>query len=89
MSMEVLLWICGATVIPLIGWGVHITWSLFEIRSITKELLDMHKRPDDYGFGTDKQTKVIEDNTRAMESLTHYIKWLAVKQGETPPPPLD
>lgn len=80
ISVDTLLWIIGAGMIPVLGWGIHITWILQKTREDTKELTE----------GLPKQTKVIEDNTRAMKSLTHYIQWLGRQQtGIKPPPPLD
>jgi len=38
----------------------------------------------------DRNNKVIEDNTRAMNALTYYIKWLAEQQtGQSPPPHIE
>jgi hypothetical protein len=83
--------------VPGLAWAIHMSWALNKIKDSEKEceekldkLLEMHYNPDNYGFGTDRQTKVIEDNTRAMNSLTYYIKWLAEKQlGEAPPPHIE
>lgn len=64
--------------------------SLCAIRRDTSELLKMHKEPDEYGFGTGAQTKVIEDNTKAFQALTHYLIWFMKETtGKVPPPHLD
>ena len=35
-----------------------------------------------------RTNQLIEDNTRAMHALTHYIRWFIENQsGEQPPPP--
>lgn len=81
-------------IVPSMAWAIHMSWSINKIKEEDNEciekldkLLEMHYNPDSYGFGTTQQTKVIEDNTRAMNALTFYIKWLAEKQlGEVPPP---
>lgn len=64
------------------------------------ELLNMHKNADEFGFGTvglkaaqDKASsrtdRLIEDNTRAMHALTHYIVWFIKEtSGKAPPPPM-
>lgn len=51
-------------------------------------MLQILRSPDAHGLGTARMNKIIEDNTRAMQALTYYIKWLAKKDGANPPPPL-
>ena len=62
------------------------------------EMLKMHKNADQYGFGTvslrAKQehsetimARLIEDNTRAMKALTHYIVWFIKETTDKDPPP--
>ena len=65
-----------------------------------QELINMHKHAVEYGFGTVslraaqeqaslRTDRLIEDNTRAMKALTHYIVWFIKKtSGESPPPPV-
>lgn len=54
------------------------------------KLIHMHENPDDFGFGTKRTNQIIEDNTRAMTALTHYIQWLIKdKSGHDAPPPMD
>jgi len=89
VSVETALWVLGGAVAPLIGWGCWVTIILTRMARESAQLLRMHERPDDFGFGTARTNRIIEDNTRAMTALTHYIKWLAKDQtGDTPPPPL-
>lgn len=76
MTLDTFLWIIGAACLPCVGWGIHITWNILEAKKDIKQLLEIHANPDKYGFGTEKQTRVIEDNTRAMKALTYYIRWL-------------
>ncbi len=46
----------------------------------------MHRSPDEFGFGSGTTNHNIEENTRALKALIHYIKWMAEKQtGEKPP----
>jgi len=99
-ALWVLIWVLGIISVPLLGWGISITFMLRAQREDTKELVKMHRDPDQYGFGTGKTNKelgkshtemmeCVNHNTHAIEALTHYIKWLAEKQiGETPPPPI-
>ncbi len=94
MTLEIFLWIVGVGSVPAVTFAFSVYTSLKSIKKDTDKLLEMHYDPDNYGFGTEQQNKVIEDNTRAIEAcketmnaLTYYIKWLAQKQfGETPPP---
>ena len=94
MEWDTIRWIIefflAVTLLPLVGWGIHVTWTLRKVRDDCNTLLNMHYHADDFGFGTGKTNRIIEDNTRAMKALTHYIRWLGQHQsGETPPPPLD
>lgn len=89
MTPEMVLYIIGVTLIPLLGWGIHIHIKINKISGQSDRLVLMHEQPDEYGFGTYKTNKIIEANTRAMHELTHYIKWLGKEQtGKEPPPPL-
>lgn len=88
MNAETATWVFGVALVPLLGWCIHITWHLQRCRDGVARLLNMHEHPEDYGFGTSRQTKVIEENTRAMRSLEHYIRWSLEKEhGMAPPPP--
>lgn len=84
MTAETALWILGAAVVPLIGWTVFVTIQLGSIKGQVVKLVDMLEHPEKTGFG-----KVVEDNSKAIRALTHYIQWLAKTQtGVTPPPPI-
>jgi len=79
MPTKVATWIFGAALIPVLAWGVHVTWALRSIDEGTDRIL----------VTTNHQTTAIQDNTQAMKSLTHYIKWLSKEQtGKEPPPPI-
>lgn len=87
MTQEVMLWVLGALLAPTLAWAIHTTWMIGRIREENSELLKMHKKPDEYGFGTAQQNIIITDNTRAMRELAHYIRWMTKHQtGEEPPP---
>ncbi len=96
MTPDIALWILGASVAPLITWAVWHSYHAMTIRRNIDELLEMHRRPDDYGFGTEQcqtnlisQKTSIDDNTRALRELTHYMRWFAEHATQqTPPPPL-
>ena len=90
MTLEIFLWAMGVASVPALTFAFHVYSSLKTIKKDVDKLLEMHYNPDAYGFGTENQTKVIADNTRAMNSLTHYIKWLAQQQtGQVPPPHIE
>ena len=90
MTVEVALWLLGASVISLLGTGIKMWLMLRECHVMTKKLLEMHENPDNTGFGTSGLASIIMDNTRAIKALIHYVKWTAERQfGETPPPPIE
>ena len=80
MDLQTFLYIVGAGMVPVIG---------FFIRSHMVHN-EMHHKIDRILDNTIGMSSVIEDNTRALKALTHYIKWLEVKNGgQIPPPPLE
>ncbi len=78
-----------AIAIPLISWGVWLSWTVQRASVKVVILENMHNNADQYGFGTGKTNTLIATNTRAMNDLTHYIRW-SIKEstGKEPPPPL-
>ena len=75
---------------PSIGWATHITVCVIKLRDDSRTMLEMMRKPDEHGFGSGYTNRIIEDNTRAMHALTHYIQWLVREQtGAMPPPPLN
>ena len=87
----------SALIVPAIAWAIHMSWSLTKIKDSQLEhsvdniekldkLLEMHYNPDAYGFGTNLQTKVIENNTRIMKEVVYYLKWDAQKNKMDIPP---
>jgi len=88
LTIEILLWVIGISIIPLIGWGIRASIVSRDTHAMLKKLLEMHEHPENTGFGTIGLQDVVEDNTRALKALTHYIKWLETKNGKGPPPPI-
>lgn len=90
MTLEVLLYIAGAALVPTITWAVIVYLKLAKLQDELRRLLVMHENPENTGFGTVGLKDVIEQNTRAIRSLTHYVVWLSKNMaGQTPPPDLD
>ena len=89
MTVEILLYILSALMVPAIGWAMHSYIAQRDMRQKLDKLLYMHENPEKTGFGTIGLDGVIEDNTRALKSLIHYIKWLETNNGKGPPPPLE
>ena len=80
MDLQTFLYIIGAGLVPCIGLAIRSHMLHQEIHRKIDKILD-----HTVGMGS-----VIEDNTRALKALTHYIKWLEVKNGgQMPPPPLE
>lgn len=95
------VWIPFAVLIVVsVGWAITVTAMMTAMKRDCTKLLWLLEHPKDAGFGTDElqelQTKaawrtdrLIEDNTRAMKALTHYIVWfIKESSGKTPPPPV-
>lgn len=101
MTPTIAMWIFGASLVPILGWGLHQAWSTLQIKTDTRLLVKMHRNPDAFGFGTaeinrdlqasrNEMLDCVRANTRAVNTLVHYIKWLAEKQtGVAPEPPLE
>jgi len=87
MNAETALWVWGVALVPLISWCMWMTWHVVRCREGIAKLVHIHEHPDDYGFGTSRQTRIIEENTQAMKSLAHYIRWALEREHGTPPPP--
>lgn len=101
MNLEILQWIFGVLIIPLIVWCFWITTKVGSMLRITKETLDMHKDADRHGFGTRETNRLLTEShaqlkegskqmTAAMREMAHYMKWFCKAQtGEEPPPPVE
>jgi hypothetical protein len=113
MTPEIVLWILSGAAVPLIGWGIQLTWVLHRVREDAKLLVTMHREPEKYGFGSNATNEELQDligvikgellhqvndviraNTRAIQSLTHYVKWMGEfncplnkEEGQKPHPP--
>lgn len=73
------LYIIGMGLLPCIGWAVNSYITQRDISRKLDRVLDMHIAGK----------TLIEEQTRVLGLLVHYIKWLEVKnKGEEPPPPL-
>jgi len=82
-----------------LSWTIHSIWKKVDdiscnhkkieaIDTKVNRILTINEDPERYGFGTKKSNQLIEENTRALKAMTHYIIWAAEKQtGERPPPP--
>lgn len=84
----------------VLGWGIKHTWDMMRLLTISKKLLVMHEKPDDYGFGTGETNKTLADshrelttcingNTAVVKELIHYMKWSHKdRTGKELPPPM-
>lgn len=86
MTVEIALWVLSASVIPALGWAIHITFKLYSVSSDVSKLVELQGNLREVISDT---TKAIEGNTSAVKALTHYIQWLSKKEGIDPPPPID
>lgn len=79
--------IASGLLFVFIPWAFWVTRALMAVRAMEQTLLDMHKHPEETGFGTVGFRGVIEDNSRAIRELSHYISWSVKTQtGKEPPP---
>lgn len=89
-----LQWLIGIVMIPGGGALLSILWLLRIIRSEQKsqhaailELIEMHRTPDDHGFGTKATNEMVASIERTQKALIHYVEWAVTKMtGESPPP---
>jgi hypothetical protein len=47
----------------------------------------MHENPENTGFGTGGLRHVIEENSRAIRELSHFVQWSTKVQTKLDPPP--
>jgi hypothetical protein len=84
MTVDVAMYIAGAVLVPMIGWAISVTMALNDLKSKTKELLEMHKNPDSTGFGNAPILPMIAANTAAIAALdktnTELLIWLKATQ---------
>jgi hypothetical protein len=88
MTVEILLYIVGVLLVPALGLSIQSFVVHRDLARKVDKLVHMHEHPENTGFGTVGLRGVVEDNTRALKALTHYIQWLETKNGLGPPPPL-
>ena len=63
ISAELALGILLGIIIPLVLWGI-------KMYSMTKQNLDMHLDPEEYGFGTTKTNQLLAEHNE-QETMTH------------------
>jgi hypothetical protein len=100
MTPEIALYIFGAALLPLLGWGMHLTWLIRDIAKDSQKIREYLESPEDHGLGTKATNESVAEsqremlacvnaNTQAIKSLTHYIVWLGEQQtGQSAPPPV-
>ena len=98
MSPETALWILGACILPILGWGMALTWQIRDINKDSQKIREYLESPEDHGLGTKatndnvaeaqrEMLACVNANTQAIKSLTHYIVWLGEQQtGKSAPP---
>ena len=73
MTAEIAMYAFGALLIPAVGWAIALQIQLLMMSWSIKELLDMHKQPDNTGFGTRKLETFVTSNTIALDKLAAAI----------------
>lgn len=80
-------WGAGLLLPAAIAWAIRCHWLISENQTALKRLLWMHNNADQTGFGTVGFREAIDNNTRVMRELVHYMKWMARQSGHDDPPP--
>lgn len=85
--------------VAAIAWCSAMTAVMITLKRDCALLIKMHESPDDFGFGTIalratherdqlRLERLIEENTRVMQEVAHYIRWsIEHTTGTKPPPP--
>jgi hypothetical protein len=90
MDERTAVFIFGLLLVPAIGWAIAVLAILRDVKMKGDELLMMHRKADEFGFGTGALTDMVNEQRRLTQNVVHYLKWAAEKlTGEVPPPPLD
>ncbi len=67
------MYVLGALLLPAIGWATAMQWQLLVLRREVQELLELHKNPDNTGFGTRPLESLVRDNITAITGLTAAV----------------
>ncbi len=78
------IFIALMTIVPSAFWIKH---KLNEIHRLAVRDEYMHENPEKFGFGTSGFRPVIEENTRAIRELSHFIQWAVEEQTGNKAPP--
>lgn len=73
MTPEIAMYILGAMTLPAVGWAITAQFQLLNVRADLKTLVEMHKNPDNTGFGTRPLITLVTDNTRALNGMTAAV----------------
>ena len=89
MEIEVIKWLGGVILVPLLAFCISVIWLLRDIKKASDQLLIMHQKPDDFGIGTAGLHACMDGMKNAVQDQTHYMKWMAQQMtGKKPPPPV-
>ena len=89
MEVEVIKWVAGILIVPLIVFAFAILSILRDIKKSTDILIAMHNSPDVYGFGTKSIGDCMREMRDAFQDQSHYMKWMVAElTGKKPPPPV-
>lgn len=91
VTLETALWIFGMILIPTVGWAIHMTILALNACRLAKEAVTMLSSRNGIPAASAAQTAIlsaVQDNVRAINALTHYVKWHCEEMsGKKPPPP--
>ena len=87
-------WVIGILIPTSVAYGYYMMNLMQKVESEVKEMLVMHKHPDDYGFGTQslkeimgRQNSLLREQRDVMREMVQLIRFEAeARTGRKPPP---
>lgn len=70
MTVEIAMWIMAAMLAPTMAWAMAVTINLLLMKRGIDDLVQMHRNPENTGFGIAPLLPLLENNTKALNELT-------------------
>ena len=87
-----------SVLVPVMAWCIWLSTGLTTLKRESHRLIWMHENADEAGFGTvqlraqheaerAEMKAMMENNTRAMREIAHYVKYAIEETTGKPAPP--